>query len=258
MPELNSTEKVLKILGAFLPRNQPRGNLELSRMLDIHRASVNRILGILKQNGFVEQDQKTKLYKLGPVFTEYGQAVLKSSLFQLKDIAEPHLRRLSQIVQESVGLGILVDNNVRVPFQIRGPQAVSVAFVHGEQGAINANSGAKAILAYLPEQQLERIIGFHQKLPSFTPNTLTHWDQVVSQFKKIRRTGFAYDIEEYNLDVQSVGAPIFNPENEPICAVTILVPSLRKSAIFDPKLLSSLKETADAISSEINHSIELI
>ena len=47
--DFNATEKVLKILTAFLPFNEPKGTLELARTLGIHRASVSRILGILKK-----------------------------------------------------------------------------------------------------------------------------------------------------------------------------------------------------------------
>lgn len=251
MTELNSTEKVLKILSAFLPSNQPRGNLELSKMLGIHRASVNRILGILKQHGFVEQDKNTKLYKLGVVLAEYGRAVHESSMLHLKIVAEPHLQRLSQTVQESVAVGILLDNNVLVPFQIRGPQAVSVAFDHGKQGAINANAGAKAIMAHLPPDDLERIILSHSKLPSFTSHTITKWDDLIDQFAEIRKTGVAYDLEEYNLDVLAMGVPVFDSSNTPICSINILVPSIRAEKIHDEKTLAILKRTADNISSEM-------
>ena len=38
--EFNATEKVLKILTAFLPFNEPKGTLELARSLGIHRRKI--------------------------------------------------------------------------------------------------------------------------------------------------------------------------------------------------------------------------
>jgi DNA-binding IclR family transcriptional regulator len=251
MPELNATEKTLKILTAFLPNNTPRGNLDLSRVLGIHRASVNRILGILKQHGFVQQNEKTKMYRLGSTMAVLGQAIRQSFHLQLSTLVQPHLHKLTEKIRESVALVVLADHHVVVPYRVRGPQPVSVSFDHGEQGAINANAGAKAILAFLSDGRLEEVIGTHRKLPSFTPNTLTRWDQIVAQFEEIRQTGVAYDLEEYTLDVLAIGSPVIDYSNEPVCAVSILVPSFRSSVIYDQNTLSSLKQTASAISSEL-------
>ena len=252
MTDLNSTEKVLKILKAFLPGDKPRGNLELSRMTGIHPASVNRILSILKLEGFVQQESIAKLYKLGPALAVFGHAIRRSSIDHLRNIADPHLRSLREKVQESVGLSVLTEEGLLEPIQLRGPQPVSVAFGNGTRMAMNCNAGAKAVLAFLHEDQLQNIVNANLKLPIFTSNTLASWDQLTAQFEKIRQTGFAYDIEEFNRDVMSVGAPVLNAAHHPVCAVTIVVPSLRSTVISDPDVLMSLGQAAKAISLEIN------
>lgn len=246
--ELNSTEKVIRILEAFRPHNEPMGTLELAEKLSIHRSTVSRILLILKQYGFVQQDKRTMRYRLGPAIARLGKSINQSFHHHLVSQVQPFLLRLIEQVSESASLVLISDLQVYIPFRIRGPQPISVSFEHGEGGAINANSGAKAIMAHLPPNELQEIINFHVRLPSFTPHTITRWDDLIKEFVTIRETGVAYDLEEYNLDVLAVGAPIFDSSKMPIGSITILVPSIRAQKIHDEYTLTTLRQTAAEIS----------
>jgi IclR family transcriptional regulator, KDG regulon repressor len=246
--DLNSTEKVLQILNAFTPYNEPVGTLELAEQLGIHRSSVSRILLILREYGFVQQDEKTKLYRLGPAVSKLGKSIKQSFRQHLVSKVQPYLLRLSEQVRESAGLVIIEDHQVFVPYRVRGPQPISVSFEHGDRGAINVNCGAKVIMAYLPQNELEEIIRTHPKLPSFTPYTITKWEDILAQCKQIRETGVAYDIEEYNLNVVAVGAAFFDHDDTPLGAITILAPAFRVEVIHDPATLDALKKTAARIS----------
>ena len=246
--EFNATEKVLKILTAFLPYNEPKGTLELARSLGIHRASVSRILGILKKYDFVQQEAKTKLYRLGSAMAVLGKSVNRSFQTRFVSVVQPYMHQLSEEIQESVSLVTLADNQVILPYRVKGPHPISVAFNLGDRGAINANSGAKAIMAFLSFDRLNEVKKFYPRLPSFTPNTLTTWEKLIEQFDEIKQSGFGYDLGEYNLDVFSVGSPILDYNNDPIGAITILVPSFRAEVIKDRQVLSKLKKTTINIS----------
>ena len=249
--EFNATEKVLKILNAFLPFNEPKGTLELARSLGIHRASVSRILGILKKYDFVQQEDKTRIYRLGSAVAVLGKAVNRSFQTRFVAVVQPYMHQLSEEIKETVSLVTLVDNQVILPYRVKGPHPISVSFDHGDRGAINANSGAKAIMAYFSSNRLNEVKKFHPKLPSFTPNTVTNWEALIEQFGEIRRSGFGYDLEEYNIDVLSVGAPILDYNNDPIGAITILVPSFRAEVIKNRQVLSKLKRATINISEEL-------
>jgi DNA-binding IclR family transcriptional regulator len=246
---LNSTEKVIRILEAFTPHNEPMGTLQLAEKLSIHRSTVSRILMILKQYGFVQQDKKTMLYRLGPAVAGLGKSIHKSFHHHLISQVQPFLLRMIEQVAESSSLVLITEQQVYVPYRVRGPQPITVSFDHGDRGAINANCGAKAIMAHLPANDLQEIINSHVKLPSFTPHTITEWDELIEQFARIRETGVAYDLEEYNLDVLAMGAPIFDSSSFPVGSITILIPSIRAQKIHDEKILAILKKTAAEISS---------
>jgi DNA-binding IclR family transcriptional regulator len=246
--DFNATEKVLKILTAFLPFNEPKGTLEIARTLGIHRASISRILGILKKHDFVQQDEKTKLYRLGSAAAVLGKSVNRSFQTRFVSVVQPYMHQLSEEIQESVSLVTLADNQVILPYRVKGPHPISVAFTHGDRGAINANSGAKAIMAFLSSERMSEVKKFYPKLPSFTSNTMTTWEALTEQFDEIRQSGFGYDLGEYNLDIFSVGAPILDYNNDPIGAITILVPSFRAEVIKDRQVLFKLKKATTNIS----------
>ena len=60
----NAIEKALAILGLFAFENKEMGTIEISKLLGYHKATTSRTLILLAEYGFLEQNEKTKKYKL--------------------------------------------------------------------------------------------------------------------------------------------------------------------------------------------------
>jgi IclR family transcriptional regulator, KDG regulon repressor len=84
----------------------------------------------------------------------------------------------------------------------------------------------KVLLAYSPEEEVKRIIQT-AGLPSFTPNTITEEADLAQALAKIRKQGYAYDLEEILLDLCCVGAPIYNYTGQVIAAISMSIPAYR-------------------------------
>lgn len=249
---LNSAEKVLVILEAFLPDNRPRGTLELCNELDMKPATVSRILGILKEHRFIEQNADRK-YQLGNVTAALGQAISESRTARLLAIAKPHLMRLNGILNENVQLELFSENNVKIALVIPGTKVLRVHLTARPETwvGVNATAGAKAILAFLSPERLEGIVKAHPELRGFQPNTTTDWNELKRQLVQIRKAGVAYDFNEYLEDVCAVGTPIFDYADEVIGAVAVSVPFLREALISEQKTLKRLKETGANITANL-------
>ena len=152
--KLNSTEKVLMILKTFLPDNSPRGTLELCNELGMKPATVSRILSILKEHRFVEQNADRK-YQLGEVTAAMGRAISESRTARLIAVARPHLIRLNRILNENIQLELLRVNNVKIALVIPGTKVVRVHLTAkpGVWVGVNATAGAKPILAFLAPER---------------------------------------------------------------------------------------------------------
>jgi DNA-binding IclR family transcriptional regulator len=81
-------------------------------------------------------------------------------------------------------------------------------------------------LAYRPAQDAQRILQ-SEGLPRFTPNTITDEGELLQALGKIRRQGYAYDLEEILPDLCCVGAPIRNHTGQVIAAISMSVPAYR-------------------------------
>lgn len=116
--------------------------------------------------------------------------------------------------------------------------------------AINANAGAKAIMAFSSQEIIEK--GLAGKLEKFTSKTVIFPDKIREEYADIRKIGFAYDKEEYDEDVHAVAAPIFNHEDRVVAAVVIIAPMFRMGSSIETGSLELLKDTADEISERLS------
>jgi DNA-binding IclR family transcriptional regulator len=82
------------------------------------------------------------------------------------------------------------------------------------------------MLAYRPEADVKRIVR-REGLPRFTDNTITDESELLQALAKIRKQGYAYDLEEILPDLCCVGAPIYNHNGGVIAAMSMSVPAYR-------------------------------
>ena len=247
---LSSIEKALQILLAFTPDNRPLRTVEISRQLGIHKATANRILITLKKKGFAVQDQTTRRYRLGPSAALLGRAVKQSLEGRLVALAKPYLDGLRDKVGETVHLEVIFDERIFLTYIAKGPRQLTVTPRIGDRMAINANAGAKAIMAFCPQQMIEKHLA--GPLNIYTTRTITDPDTILSQYEEIRASGFAYDKGEYDDDVYAVAAPFFNFEERVAGAVVIIAPSFRMSDSIESGSLELLKETAAGITDRLS------
>jgi DNA-binding IclR family transcriptional regulator len=247
---LNSIEKALEILQTFTPDNQPLRSLEISNRLNMHKSTTNRILITLRKKGFVVQDETTRRYRLGPSTARLGRAVAKSLSGRLVALAKPYLDAFRDKIGETVNLEVVIDDRILLIYSAKGVRQVTVTPRVGDQTAIHANAGAKAIAAFSSQDFINK--GLAGKLQKFTSKTVTDPAKIRMEYEKIRTTGLAYDKEERDEDVLAVAAPVFNHEDRVIAAVVMIAPAFRMSSCIESGSLELLKKTAGDISDRLS------
>lgn len=246
---LSSTEKALKILMAFAPHNQEMGTLELSKKLDLHKSTVSRLLHLLKDQEFLQQNPDTKKYILGPAVAEIGKAVSRSLNNNIVSIAQPYLNDLSDTVGESVALEVLSGTNVVLAHQVEGQQHIRFTFTLGEQTPLHVAAGAKAILAFSPPDLVKRCL--KKKFVPYTAHTILSKVKYREVLKEVRESGVSFDRGERHEDTYAMGAPVFGNEGRPVAAVVIAGPSFRFTPEFMDQAVFHLKQTAQQISQRL-------
>lgn len=243
VPALERGMKILEVLS-----DHP-GGLLMGEMkeLDLPAASLYRMLVTLTELEYVTKDE-TDRYRLGRKLLSLACKGLDQTI--LPEIAAPFMRELRNTVEETVALGVLSAGEGVVIDTIRSEQPVCVYVKPGHHFPLHTASPAKAILAFLPEEEQKEIL---EKIvfTKFTSRTLNGKKAYSAQLKEIKNSGVAFDMGEEITDLRCVGAPIFDSRAYPVAAIWVTGPESRLSEKRLQEISQIVKETAEKISNHI-------
>src|SRR5579884_161518 len=100
-----SLERGLAILSAFRSGRPVLGVSELGREIGLSRSTTHRYVATLATLGYLRQDHATRKYRLGPRVLDLGFSAINS--MELREVASPHLHRLSDETGFTVNMAIL-------------------------------------------------------------------------------------------------------------------------------------------------------
>ena len=236
--------RTVRLLKAFSPA-RPKMNLaELQQSVGLTRTTTHRLLAALVSEGLVTHDQSRGRYCLGPGMIALGSQALLTS--DLRRTVRPTLDSIAQACGETTTLEVLVGDQILVLDGIAGRHLVSAVLDIGTRWPLHATSTGRAILAQLPEAELERLLQL--PLASFTGETVTDIRQLHAEFARIRQRGFAATFEELAADYVGVAAEFRGPSGEVEGAISIGGPATRFSVERVKALGAQLRAAADQIS----------
>jgi DNA-binding IclR family transcriptional regulator len=241
--------KALDILECIALADRPLSAAEVAKLCNMSRPTAYRLICTLAARGYVAEDDDTH-YRLGTQALSLSQNVLDS--LDLPELAQPYLRRLSDITNETTYLSMLDDDEILYIGKAESSQSIRTHTKIGSRNMLHSTAMGKAILAFLPieeqTQLLERI-----KLPRLTSVTITDKTTLVKELAKVRTQKYALDNEECEEDIRCVGAPIFDHSGRPFAAISVSGPAYRLdlSRVNDLSLL--VIDTANTISSRLGY-----
>jgi len=92
---------------------------------------------------------------------------------------------------------------------------------------LNAGASAKAILAFLSEDEIANRLSV--PLVAVTPNTITDPERLRADLAETRRRGYAISMEETDLGAGGVAAPVRTTDGYAIAAIGVAGPLHRLS-----------------------------
>lgn len=215
------------------------GVTDLARALEVHKSTASRLLATLGEHGLVERGGTSEKYRLGPGLARLASAA--APRLDLPAAARPVLRSLAARTRETVNLAVLEGHRVVNVDQVTAPnQVVSVDWV-GKETPLHCTSNGKALLAFLPAGERRRMLA--GPLGRLTPHTVVCVAALERQLEGVRRDGFACAVEELELGLNAVAAPVWDAEGRVVAAVSVAGPAYR----VPPRRLAELGElTKDA------------
>jgi DNA-binding IclR family transcriptional regulator len=218
-----SVEKIHRILEA-LRRHYKTGltNKEISREVNIPPSTSYRILAALRKHDYVRQNRKDARYFLGFTHLRLAEAVVEG--LDLSAICLPYLEELHNQTEETTFFALFNGQHC-ITMETCGQVDTRVAVGRGELMPMHASAAGKAVLAFLPLREAERLLQ-GRKLERFTPHTLRSAGALRRELEEIRKTGLAANRQEFHNGINALAAPIFSSEGRPAGSIALVGTSI--------------------------------
>ncbi len=215
---------------------------DLSKQCKLPLSTMHRLLKAMIKQGMVEQDERTKCYRLGTIWLEYGLQVYDSMDYVSK--IRPELERLMREVEESVYLS-----------KPAGLEAIIVERIDSENNPIriydqlglripmHIGAANKAMLAHMPSSKSSAILA--ELLP-------TEQSAAVEEaLKQIKKQGYAMSHGERTEGTSSVAVAVLDGLGEVVGAISIGFVSFNLTESRIEFLIKKVIETGKRLSEKL-------
>jgi IclR family acetate operon transcriptional repressor len=248
-----SLEKGLKILAALAAAGEGIGLSDLSRRLGLNKSTVYRMLTTLKAYGYVDQEPTTGKYILGLKILELSGSLLDR--LDVRAVAHPYLKELAARSQEVAHMVVKDGDEAVYIDKVEGNRTIRMYSQIGRRVALHSTAVGKAILAFLPPEEVEKIIA-RRDLPRFTSRTITTMAALQAELARVRERGYSIDDGENEEGIRCVGAPIFDYRGQVVAALSISGPTLHVTLERVPELGRLVRQAGGEISRRLGYKQE--
>jgi IclR family KDG regulon transcriptional repressor len=239
--------KTLDILETIKSRESGFKLAELSREVELPKATVYRILTTLEGRGYLDRAADGS-YRMAKKLFDLQRSESVEQI--LNRVAQPIMERVVDATKETVNLGILDAGEVVVINTVESPQAVRMSSKIGNRRHLHSTALGKIFLAGLPEKEFLRLIRM-KGLPRLTDNTLISKPAVIEEINRVRKQGWAMDNQENEIEGRCIGAPILTPDGRVVAALSISGPVFRMDVARARSLVPQLRSFCAEISEKL-------
>lgn len=250
----STVAKGLDILDLLGEVQRPMTASEMAKALDVNVSSIYRLLSTLVRYDFLSHERETSTFFLGPKLLSLASVVLQR--LDIRQASRPILEQLTAQTGEATHLMMLDGMEGVYIERVESLRAIKMASTVGRRELLHASGVGKAILAFLPPDQIDKII-VETGLPRLTSKTITDPQTLRDELAAIRERGYAIDDEESEEGVRCVGAPIVDHVGSVRYSISIAGPAYRLSIdqlnAFAPDLLAGAAHISHLLGASPDH-----
>jgi DNA-binding IclR family transcriptional regulator len=218
---INSVDNALRVATML----QLEGELtvaEIAERIGVARSTAHRLLAMLVYRDFATQTDN-RAYRAGPVLDLVEHSPTKAST--LRWVALPHLRRLSDCLEETVNLTIRSGNTARFLATVEGRDPTRVGSREGMVFPAHRTTGGLLLLAELSDAELTSTYAperYHERVYE-RPDMA----KLQRELASIRRMGFALNVERSERGLVAVGVPVRDAARHAVAGLSVSMVSNR-------------------------------
>ena len=247
--DITSLQRGLRLLHLF--SESPRG-LTAKQVAVLSRlpvSTVHRFLANLVTSGFLSCDVEG-CYQLGIACFAIGQAA--AGQLDIRRLSLPYLRELNQQTRETIHLTVRHGSSAVYVEKLDSPEQLRIHSRIGASVPLYCTAVGKVMLAYMAPEERDHVIA-GMELKRLTPNTVGNLQELKTELYRVGKNGYACDLEEHELHIRCVAAPIWDHNGAVHSSLSLTAPTVRMPVTRLRQLAPLIQQAGLRISRELGY-----
>jgi DNA-binding IclR family transcriptional regulator len=236
-------DRAAALLVRVVESRQPLAVSELAETAGLPKSTTSRLMGALERRGLVQRSTDRGRLSPGPVLLRYAHRDGGQSLVEL---AEPILDRLAQETRETINLAVPSPLGAEHLAQRDSAHFVGVTNWVGRRVPHHVAANGKVFMAF-------RAVPVPAQLERFTPRTITQRTALESELARVRTRGYATAVDELELGLSALAAPVRAGGGAVVAALSISGLSARLTPERIVELAPELLQEAATLGRRLDH-----
>src|SRR5579864_7491986 len=246
---ITALQRGLRLLQLF--SQSPRGltSKQVAQLSRLPVSTVHRFLANLESSGFLNCNGDS-IYHLGIACFAIGQSALGQ--LDIRRLSLPYLRELNQQTRETIHLTVRHGLSAVYVEKLDSPEPLRIHSRIGAAVPLYCTAVGKVMLAYMPPDEQERVLP-ELNIKRQTANSVGNLQELKAELYRVRKNGYACDLEENELHIRCVAAPIWDHTGSVQSSVSITAPTVRMPVTRLRQLAPLIQKAGLQISLELGY-----
>ena len=248
---INSVDKSLKVLETVAAAGPEITVSQISELLGLNISTCHHLITTLVQKRFLTHLGRLRGYTLGPRLSELLEISEKEKEPQVFLATE--LRDLGKKLGHSIQYAELKETTLftKLHFPTQKRKLNEPSEIE-KMTALHATATGKAILAWIPDTELVRIISANG-IKKYTKNTICSLSGLIENLRLVRRRKFSLDDQEFSNGIVCVGAAIRQGAGAVIGSISVSLHSEDATKEYRSYLSKEMIAAANLFSNKIRN-----
>jgi IclR family KDG regulon transcriptional repressor len=247
--KITSLQRGLTLLRLFEDAERGMPAAEVAKLSRLPVSTVHRFLVNLEAAGYLSCDAGG-VYRLGIACVALGQAARER--MDIRQVCIRHLESLNRRTRETVHLTIRHGLTAVYVEKLDSPEPLRIHSRIGAAVPLHCTAVGKVLLAYLPPEEREQVLSLIN-FQRFTENTVGNIQELQTQLLRVRRDGYAYDLEEHEPHIRCIAAPVWDHTGTVNASFSVTGPAVRMATSRMREIALLLKDAAADISRDMGY-----
>jgi IclR family transcriptional regulator, KDG regulon repressor len=246
---ITALQRGLRVLQLF--SESPRGLTakQVAGHSGLPVSTVHRFLANLEGAGFLNCGSDS-VYHLGIACFTIGQAALGQ--LDIRRVSLPYLQELNRQTRETIHLTVRHGLSAVYVEKLDSMEQLRIHSRIGAAVPLYCTAVGKVMLAFMQADERDRVLP-QLALRRLTPNTVGNLQELEAELRRVRKNSYACDLEENEIHIRCVAAPIWDHAGCVNASLSITAPVVRMPVTRMRQLAPLIQNAGQQISRELGY-----